>query len=152
MVRFELVAVTRSEAGVGFVNIAIVEDRVDVTGKKEVPELVCDAEPSESGVVDVCRVRNPVGGAYPEQHPRHAFRLRGLGDDVDIAVARDGHRIDRKCRNPVLSNDLLGLEARAHKRIAAFHLPPLRARLSAFLASSSIKLSATSRSSDVSRL
>jgi hypothetical protein len=151
MIGFELVPIAGCEPGVRFMNIAVGEHGVDVTGKEKVLEFMGDAEPFESRIIEVRGIGDSVRIADPHQHPRYASRVSLLCDYLNIKVTRDADGIDGKCRNPALPDNLLALKTREQIRITALHLSPLRTRLSAFLASSSIKLSATSRSSDVRR-
>jgi len=53
MIGFEFVPIAGCEPGVRFMNIAVGEHGVDVTGKEKVPEFMGDAEPFKSGIIEV---------------------------------------------------------------------------------------------------
>jgi hypothetical protein len=104
MVRLEFVPVAGPESGAGLMNVTIAENRVQMTGKKVVSQLVRDAEPFKHrrllAELPLDRILTETDGPFTKCGDRPArpgdvaitvealARVRGLNPDVIAAVVR----------------------------------------------------------------
>ena len=91
----------------GFMNVTIGENCVDVAAQEVVPELVSHAEVLESGAVDVSRVSDSEGIAAAQKHARNALGAGRLGHDLDSEILCERDRVYRKRGDGPLFDDFL---------------------------------------------
>ena len=108
MISFQFEGVGRNETGPGFVMaVARREDVIHMAVEYVVPDLMGNAEPLKSFIVDMGGVHDPEHVLMPDQHSGDADGLSRLGLNENAEAAGNSNRINREGGDALVGKELL---------------------------------------------